>query len=149
MLIGTALGIVGAAFGKVIAIVVAVLLVVAAILLAVLPFRKSDYDLAISLRSELQSFIDELGSEPQPNYRVGRQEFNQRLHEIGSFERKLTNGFQLRFASRVQTLIHRAGEKNVEDADLILAMRQPPKTLAALLAIRDGLSALAVELEPK
>lgn len=93
--------------------------------------------------------MDELGPEPRANFRLAHDEFTQNLEEVGRYERKLTHGFQLRFSSRIQILIHRLGEKNIEEADLTLGMRQPPKTLETLTQIRNGLSTLVSDLRPR
>jgi hypothetical protein len=68
---------------------------------------------------------------------------------MGQYERKLTHGFQLRLALPIQTFIHKLGEKNIEEADLTFGMQYPPKNLATLTQIRNGLSALVSDLKPK
>ena len=110
---------------------------------------QTDYDIAISLRDDVQRFLDELSQQPEPDFRLPHDAFNQRLNELGAFERKLSHGFQLRFTARLETLVHRLGEKSIEDADLTASLRQPPRNLPMLNKIREALSALASELKSK
>jgi hypothetical protein len=97
----------------------------------------------------MQVFLDELGEEPKADFNASYDEFHKRLEVIGKFENKLQHGFQLRLASRIQTLIHTLGGKNIVDADLMLAMRRPPQDVATLTTIRDRLSVSVSGLKPK
>ena len=112
------------------------------------PNPQTDYDLAVSLRDELQRFIDELGEEPKPNYKDGHAEFDNRLELIGQFERRLRYGFQLRFTSRIQTLGYKLAEKSIDERLLQIAAAQP-KNLATLYTIRDRISDLTSALKTK
>jgi hypothetical protein len=112
------------------------------------PTPQTDYDLTVSLRDELQRFIDELGEEPKPDYKLGHAEFNNKLELVGRFERRLRYGFQLRIAPRIQTLGYRLAEKSIDDGLLEIAAQQP-KHLATLYTIRDRLSDLTSALKPK
>ena len=113
------------------------------------PSPQTDYELTVSLRNEVQRFLDELGEQPEADFKLPHDAFNQRLYDLGAFERKLSHGFQLRFATRLENLVHRLGERNIEDTDLTASLRQPPKNLPMLNKIRDALSTLASELKPK
>jgi hypothetical protein len=112
------------------------------------PPTQTDYELTLTLRNEVQRFMDDLSQQPVPDFNLPQDAFNRQLYEMGAFERKLTHGFQLRFRSRLEYLVHRLGEKNIEDLDLNSCLEHPPKNLPMLNKIRDALSTIAVDLKP-
>jgi hypothetical protein len=113
------------------------------------PAPQPEYQEALSLRDGVQRFLDELNQQPKADFKLPHDAFNERLHDMGVFERKLSHGFQLRFTARIESLVHRLGEKNIEDSDLTASLGNPPRNLPMLIKIRDALSSLASEVKPK
>jgi hypothetical protein len=62
-----------------------------------IPAPQSDYELTVSLRDEVQRFLDELSEQPEADFKLPHDAFNQRLNELAAFERKLSHRFPVAF----------------------------------------------------
>lgn len=133
-------------------LILCILFFVAGIIIIIWPYIKKETDLqiALRLRNQLQTLLDEIGEEPKIKYvGISEKAWNEQLEKWRKHKLQLVHKFRRRHLPKIQDFIHRLGERGITDNPLNIMIDHDPQSYADIKEITDRLSIMIGRMSKK